>query len=113
MDTKTHTDLIWDALCEIHPKLTRFDAPRVVWSNRLTKTAGYCVQHERTIVLARKFFLKFPKTMMREILPHEIIHQADFDLWGESDKKCGHGSNWQMLMIQYGLEPKKYHSMEL
>ena len=113
MDTKTHIEIIWDTLCEIHPRLARFDPPQIVFSNRLTKTAGYCHQQTRVIVLAAKFMAKFPKTMLREILPHEIIHQADYDLFGESDKKCGHGANWQMLMLQYGLEPKKYHSMEL
>jgi predicted SprT family Zn-dependent metalloprotease len=51
--------------------------------------------------------------MFAQILPHEIIHQADFDLFGESEKNCGHGKNWVSLMLQYGLKPDFYHTMEI
>jgi predicted SprT family Zn-dependent metalloprotease len=51
--------------------------------------------------------------MIDIILPHEIIHQADFNLFGESEKKCGHGKNWCAIMQTYGLSPQKYHNMEI
>lgn len=47
------------------------------------------------------------------ILPHEIAHQADYNLFGLSEKICGHGKNWCKIMLQLGLAPNKYHSMEL
>lgn len=107
------TNHIWHNFCEVHPKLLRFDPPKIVLCNRLTRTAGKCYQGERKIHLGNKFFVKFRDEMLHVILPHEIAHQADYDLFGESEKSCGHGKNWQMLMLQYGLEANKYHSMEL
>jgi len=75
-----------------------------------------CHQDENLVRLGYKFFLhseQYNRQMLSVILPHEIIHQADFDLFGESEKNCGHGKNWCNLMIQYGLEPKTHHTMEI
>jgi predicted SprT family Zn-dependent metalloprotease len=51
--------------------------------------------------------------MMDVILPHEIIHQADFNLFGESEKICGHGEKWCEIMVNYGLPANPYHTMEI
>jgi predicted SprT family Zn-dependent metalloprotease len=51
--------------------------------------------------------------MMDVILPHEIIHQADWNLFGKSEKICGHGENWQKIMLEYGLDPNPHHTMEI
>ena len=42
-----------------------------------------------------------------------VISQLVYVLFGESDKKCGHGKNWQALMVQYGLNPDPFHNMEI
>ena len=47
------------------------------------------------------------------ILPHEIIHQADYNLFGEAEKSCGHGRKWCEMMVKYGLPANKYHSLEI
>ena len=110
------TAIIWDALCEMYPKLCKFNPPTIRLCGRLWRTAGMCHQETRTIQIGYKFFLhsaEYRKQMFTVILPHEIIHQADFDLFGESEKICGHGKNWQKIMVQYGLEPNKFHSMEI
>ena len=63
-----------------------------------------------------KFFKNGNKNfnyMIDVILPHEIIHQADFDLFGESEKICGHGEKWCEIMVNYGLPAEKYHNMEI
>lgn len=106
---------IWDILCEIRPRLRRFPTPRVELSNRLWRVAGKCYQEERRIILGNKF-LQHPQhraKMLQVILPHELIHQADFDLYGDSEKNCGHGKKWEKLMVEYGLDPEPYHTMKV
>ena len=113
MDRKQALDAVNDRAIL---RLTRFDPPAIILCGRLTRTAGKCYQTARKIHLGWKFIdhsVKFRHIMFNEILPHELMHQVDYDLFGESEKICGHGKNWQMLMVQYGLEPKKYHLMDL
>jgi predicted SprT family Zn-dependent metalloprotease len=110
------TAIIWDSLCEMYPKLCKFNPPVIRLCGRLWRTAGMCHQEDRIVQIGYKFFLhsaEYRKQMFSQILPHEIIHQADFDLFGESEKICGHGENWQKIMLEYGLKPDFYHTMEI
>ena len=107
------TNSVWSALAESYPKLVRFDPPKIVLCNRLTRTAGKCYQEENRIHIANKFFVRNYSEMFSVILPHEIAHQADFDLFGESEKKCGHGEKWSEIMVKLGLPADKYHSLEI
>ena len=110
------TLIIWDNLCELYPRLTRYNPPIIKVNGRLYRTAGRCHQEDNIIELGFKFFtysLKYRDIMTDIILPHEIIHQADYNLFGLSEAKCGHGKKWQEIMINYGLSPDKYHSMEI
>jgi predicted SprT family Zn-dependent metalloprotease len=107
------TDKIWSDLIESYPKLVRFDAPKIVLCNRLTRTAGKNYQEENRIHLANKFFVRNHREMMLTILPHEIAHQADFNLFGLSEKSCGHGKKWAKIMLELGLPANKYHSLEI
>ena len=121
MDTKTlqierRTARIWGELCELRPGLVRFNEPKIIFNNRFWRTAGCCHQEKNVIELGSKFF-SFSRstrlTMLTVILPHEIIHQADFNLYGLCPEKCGHGENWAKLMVEYGLAANKYHTMEI
>lgn len=121
MDTKTlqierRTARIWGELCELRPGLVRFNEPKIIINNRFWRTAGQCHQEKNVIELGSKFF-RFSRstrlTMLTVILPHEIIHQADFNLYGASEKSCGHGTQWAKLMVEYGLAANPYHSMEI
>jgi predicted SprT family Zn-dependent metalloprotease len=107
------TDAIWQALAQSYPKLTRYNAPKIILCNRLTRTAGKCYQTENRIHLANKFYARNYSEMFRVILPHEIAHQADYNLFGESEKSCGHGKNWAKIMVKLGLPADKYHSLEI
>ena len=110
------TLIIWDNLCELYPRLTRYNPPIIEVNGRLYRTAGRCHQEDNIIELGFKFFnysLKYRDIMTDIILPHEIIHQADYNLFGLSEAKCGHGQKWCEIMINYGLSPDKYHSMEI
>jgi hypothetical protein len=109
----SQTNKIWETLSESYPRLIRFNPPKIKLCNRLYRTAGKCYQEENLIHLANKFFVNNSAEMFRTILPHEIAHQADFVLFGESEKKCGHGLQWQKIMVQLGLPANKYHSMTL
>jgi predicted SprT family Zn-dependent metalloprotease len=110
------TLIIWDNLCEIHPRLSRYNPPIIELNGRLWRVAGLAHQESNIIELGYKFFAYSPdyaNNMVKVILPHEIIHQADYNLFGLSEAKCGHGNNWKMLMLQYGLSPDIHHSMEI
>jgi predicted SprT family Zn-dependent metalloprotease len=109
----SQTNMVWDTLCEMHTRLVRYNPPKIVLCNRLTRTAGKSYQEENRIHLAAKFFAKHDANMRLVILPHELAHQADFNLFGISEKNCGHGANWCMIMLQLGLAPNKYHSMTI
>ena len=104
---------IWENLIEIYPKLVKFDCPKIVVCLRLTRCAGKNFQTENRIHIAGKFFAKNETAMLTTILPHEMIHQADFNLFGLSEKKCGHGKKWAKMMLEYGLPANKYHYLEL
>jgi predicted SprT family Zn-dependent metalloprotease len=109
-------DRVWLRLCERHTKLVKFNPPKIKLNGRLWRTAGMCYQEKNYIDLGYKFFLANPdyyNKMVTVILPHEIIHQADYNLFGDSEKKCGHGKKWQLLMSEYGLEPNPFHDMEI
>lgn len=105
---------IWQKLVRMHSELAGFDVPQVKLNGRLYRTAGRCYQDQNLVELGTQFFSHsdaWAANMLEVILPHEIIHRADFVLYGQSEKKCGHGKNWQRLMVQYGLEPAKLHTM--
>ena len=104
--------LVWANLCHAYPALG--EMPIVRLNGSLTKTAGRAFQEERIVEFGTKFFtysIAYYATMMRVIVPHELIHIADFDLFGESELQCGHGVNWCNMMRQYGLDANPKHNM--
>ena len=123
MDKKTlltliqrETVMIWDTLCEIYSPLVHYNEPKLELNGRLWRTAGMCFQAENRIQLATKFFFhktEYRNYMIDVILPHEIAHQADFNLFGNSEKICGHGKKWAEIMVQLSLDANPYHSMEI
>lgn len=114
VDLNKRAGVIWEALCEIHPRLCTFDVPEVRLNGRMWRTAGQAFQEYGYITISPKFYDAGFKTRMNKVvLPHELIHMADFYLFGFGEKECGHGKNWQMLMLQYGLEPEPFHTMNI
>jgi len=100
----------------MYPPLTSFNPPIIELNGRLYRTAGRCHQEDNVIQLGIKFFehsIEYRDIMTEIILPHEIIHQVDYNLYGDSEAKCGHGKKWQEIMINYGLEANPYHKMEI
>jgi len=113
---RRETCMIWDSLCELYTPLVHYNEPVVELNPYIWRCAGKCFQSENRIQMGYKFFKSNPEyfnTMMDVILPHEIIHQADWNLFGESEKICGHGKKWAEIMVNYGLEANPFHSMEI
>ena len=109
-------DATWARLQSLYPTLREHKTPEVILNNRLYRTAGRAFQEDCVIELASKFLLhsqEFHDTMYHVILPHELAHVADFLVFGESEKKCGHGQKWRDIMLQLGLEPDPFHTMDL
>ena len=107
--------MIWDTLCEIYPTLVFIEPPKLKLNPYFWRTAGCCHQQTGIVELGFKFFKRRENfnTMIDVILPHEIIHYADFVLYGESEKKCGHGKKWAEIMVNYGLPANPFHTMEI
>jgi len=102
---------LWIKYTKTFSGLSKFECPTIILNNRFTKTAGCNYQPLNKIELASKFFIKNQAEMLTIILPHEIAHQIDFNLYGASEKRCGHGETWNNIMVQIGLPANKYHSL--
>lgn len=109
----TAADTFWKNIAFHYPKLRKYNRPEIILCNRLTRTAGKNYQQENKIHLANKFFPKNCMAMLDIILPHELVHQADYNLFGESEFKHGHGLNWIKIMQDVGLAPNRYHSLKI
>lgn len=107
--------MIWDTLCEIYPTLVFTNPPKMKLNPYFWRTAGCCHQETGIVELGFKFFKQRENfsTMIDVILPHEIIHYADWVLYGPSEKNCGHGEKWAEIMINYGLPADPFHSMQI
>jgi predicted SprT family Zn-dependent metalloprotease len=111
---EAHCRTVWAAFSALYPDLRTM--PDVQVSGRLTRTAGRCWQPENIVEFGTKFLMHSRETqiiMMQQIVPHELAHAADWQLYGESEMKCGHGRGWREIMMNYGLPPNRFHRMEL
>lgn len=110
------TVMIWDSLCELYTPLVHYNEPKLELNPYMWRTAGQCFQEQNRIQMAYKFFkanTNYFNNMMDVILPHEVIHQADYNLFGISEKNCGHGEKWREIMVNYGLPANPHHTMEI
>jgi predicted SprT family Zn-dependent metalloprotease len=108
--------LYWQALCRVEPKLIQYRRPQITLNNRFTRTAGCCIVLDNKIELGTKFFqysAQFHHEMLHIILPHELCHQADYNLYGTPKGNRWHGKSWQNLMLGIGLAPETYHNMDI
>lgn len=108
-----HHAMAWARFVTMFPKLKQFNAPTVSVNYRLSTSAGRSMSEDNAYDLAGKFFAKHADEMLRVILPHELAHQIDFNLYGWHKGKKHHGATWCGIMCAYGLPPQPYHSMEL
>lgn len=104
---------IWLDAIEVFPKLAKFECPKITLSNRLTKTAGYCVVADNHIVLANKLLIVHGLDFINDILPHEIGHQIDVNLNGMPVNNRWHSARWVNIGNKLGYSFKTYHSYTL
>jgi predicted SprT family Zn-dependent metalloprotease len=114
-----HADIVWLDFCQIYPALKFSPVPKIILSNRLTKTGGYMNWDKTEIVLARKLlvFRQNSKIYFDVIIPHELAHYVDYILNGiiyaDDPPSTHHRPSWQAIMRKYGLPPDMYHSLEI
>jgi predicted SprT family Zn-dependent metalloprotease len=99
---------LWPKLQKLWPALGSFGLPQFRVDKRLKRSRGLAYQETRIIRISHDSLVSNYRYTMVTILPHELIHIADFDLYGLSELKCGHGIQWQKMMIEYGLHPTVY-----
>ena len=105
--------LVWMALQATYPELRTYKVPKVGINNRLWKVAGYAYCEEHRVEFGSKFFGRYKPQMLLEIVPHELIHVADFIINGNDMTDGGHGIGWRNMMRAYGLEPNRYHNLHI
>ncbi len=114
IELNRQAEIVWSTLGEMYPKLTRFDQPEILLCGRLWRTGGKCYWTENKVILGFKFFAKYPEYMSRVILPHEIIHQAHYNLHGGIPPvKEWHKGLWAEIMVNYGLPANEFHTMDI
>ena len=99
--------LYWDALCEVYPKLCKYDAPYIDITGRYTASLARCAYWRNEIMVSRQRIEYNPSGMMGEVLMHELCHQVDHFLNNGCINGDGHGETWIAIMQSIGLEPKK------
>jgi len=112
MDIQIYANTLWKQYKILFHEL-KGDCPRIILSNRLTKTGGYNQSELNSITLGNKFFKNNMYTMLKVILPHEMAHQIDYNLHGWTKGRKHHNNNWCGIMMIIGLDPNPYHTMEL
>ena len=99
----------WRELQELYPKLKKYNAPKVKINNRMWRTAGLAHCEIHSVEFSSKFFNRYEFEMYREIVPHELIHVADFIINGDDPTNFWHGPMWCKMMQEYGLPPNRFH----
>ena len=57
-------------------------------------------------------FAKYPEENFNETIPHEVAHYIIDQLYGIRNVRP-HGKEWQRLMLEFGVEPKRTFSYSL
>lgn len=112
MDIQVYANNLWAGYKKLFPEL-KGDCPKIILSNRLTRSGGYNRSEENTVTLGNKFFANNRETMLNVILPHELAHQIDYNIFGWYKGRKHHNKEWCGIMMILGLEPDPYHTMVL
>lgn len=111
---ESKTKLFWNGLGKLYPKLSSTAYPILRLNSKLYRTAGRCFQEDGIIELGTRFLNHseaYRYELLNSTLPHELIHLADYRIFGPCEFQHGHGKGWRRLMVECGLEPNPYHEM--
>lgn len=84
--------------------------PSVEISARLKTTAGYCFWELRKTQYSWELLAEYPEAFRREIIPHELSHQANWDMFRPEGNGC-HDTNFRRIMQRLGLPGDTTHDM--
>lgn len=84
--------------------------PEIQINARLKTTAGRNFWELRVVDYSLELFCEHSEYFRLDIIPHELAHQATFDMWPASARRC-HGAEWQGVMLRLGIVPSRCHSM--
>lgn len=96
----------WTSLIRVYPGLTE-SCPTISLNARLKTTAGRSFYTHRKIDLSTSLFAEHPFDFVADTIPHEVCHQAAWDLFSHH----GHGEPWQRVMLSLGIQPSRCHQM--
>lgn len=106
----------WARLVQQNPKLAHYPVPTIKLNNRFTRTAGRMLVESSVVELGTKFIRyssEYAEEIMLITMPHELCHQADYNLHGTPANNRWHGPSWRRLMVSMGLSPEPYHTMDI
>lgn len=102
----------WLKLCALYPALKPEQMPIIQFNGRLTKTGAWVYVTERVIEVSRKLYQGNEDEYANVLIPHELAHQADFDLYGMPKRGQDHKGTWIEIMQALGLPPDRYHNLK-
>lgn len=105
----------WGILCECYPKVTSYDPPKIVLCGRLSRSAGLCFYTLNQIKISLKHYIYHQEYIINQVLPHELAHQVQFNLYGSRAMKAenGHGKEWRDIMAAYGIPADRFHELTI
>ncbi len=95
----------WGVLARIYTRIGAI--PKVVINKRLKTTAGWCYHERRIVELSAELMEHNLSEFGRVIIPHELAHQVDWDVY----QRSGHGPTWKGIMVRMGLPPDRCHNL--
>lgn len=101
---------IWNEFKAVYPALESFPIPKAIFNYRLKTTAGQNSSEINQIEINPKMYMGNRRYFIKSIIPHEIAHQVVCNLYGNVGDF--HGPEWQIVMIDYGIDPNKFHSLK-
>lgn len=95
-------------LTALHPTKALL-LPKLAYDLKGT-TGGWAVRRTNTIRLNYEILTNpdHSTKFIDEVVPHELCHIACYQWW--PNKKVSHGYEWQLLMLQLGLQPSRCHT---
>ena len=100
---------------EILRRKTQIDIPSpMVDIKRLGTTEGRA-HADLKLEINPDYFSKYKEEMIRQIIPHEVCHNAAYHIYTRLQRVRikGHGREWANLMRMVGLQPDRCHNFDV
>ncbi len=100
---------IWNKFLGIYPQLKKFEMPVLRFDGRI-KVLAYSYYKTNVIRISKGWWINNSELFITDIIPHEIAHQIDYYLHGDSEADV-HSALWQEIMRNYGIEPLTHYEV--